>query len=768
MNSLQELNAFGSTSVDFVDQEEYVIDFNIPLENVTGTTLTVAEDSQFNQPEPLVVTSLQSPPNDIKIEVDFSMTEYSPRFFGASLVNTGSNTNIIVSRNRSGVFTISGIKTKSDWDDVFSDVKIQLQGDFNTDFTYTTKVFDNLTFFVEWSNTINIEPEVDFTAPNAIQYDPNLPVSISGFEILDSAENKEYRITIVLDDTTAGSVELGENKSPSVRLTGTKSFINNALANLIYFPSIDYNDNFNLSYKQENITDNVTQADITIPVTSSQTVIERLTFPDVWDPRQFRVEDLPFFVADNTPDATYTLSIVPGPLPNTGIFNKNYSGSIDSLFEPASTFVEGGELTSVVFEDSNIIRYSLFNYQILDSENVAENSTYNVSIVMADPNFGFFTVDSTTQVNVDVSGTKDEVNTILQNATFETTKDFNNPTVFTITFTRFDNDTGSSVIFKNYSRKVFKPLLDENQVFEMGSFRLPDNSSSPFLELTGTKEFINSELNNTTWSTFKEDILDCSFIINFSRKTPFEKDFLVDFNMPIFVKPDEMGQEYKGGFYIGEISLDLNETTTHYLIAADRSQFDDPFDSPVRTDEFSLIWNIPHISDISIAPLSLNDGFTNTNKIINFIEENDVDTESNMAKRFIELEIIRQLRPFNDYYVPARRELDHIYAQAKPTTRDNATNVGINFLSVPSRTENYTLNDPSQTDIDIFKEDGSQSFFGEFENGEPPAPYWSSSQTESSNLANKSVRFDNGDHPEIIRGTSAVGLYRLVRRVEAP
>ena len=79
---------------------------------------------------------------------------------------------------------------------------------------------------------------------------------------------------------------------------------------------------------------------------------------------------------------------------------------------------------------------------------------------------------------------------------------------------------------------------------------------------------------------------------------------------------------------------------------------------------------------------------------------------------------------YNDWYLPAKNELDILYYNLKPTTQTNSTTSGINPNAVPARASNYTAGTPAQTTSALFQTGGAQAFGG-------PNPYWSSSEGSS-------------------------------------
>jgi hypothetical protein len=68
---------------------------------------------------------------------------------------------------------------------------------------------------------------------------------------------------------------------------------------------------------------------------------------------------------------------------------------------------------------------------------------------------------------------------------------------------------------------------------------------------------------------------------------------------------------------------------------------------------------------------------------------------------------------FNDWYLPARNELEILYYNLKPTTAppdNNSTTSGINPNAVPARSSNYTSSVPGQTASTLFRSTGAQAF----------------------------------------------------------
>jgi hypothetical protein len=78
---------------------------------------------------------------------------------------------------------------------------------------------------------------------------------------------------------------------------------------------------------------------------------------------------------------------------------------------------------------------------------------------------------------------------------------------------------------------------------------------------------------------------------------------------------------------------------------------------------------------------------------------------------------------YNDWYLPAKNELEILYFNLKPTTASNNTGSGINPNAVPARASNYTAGSPAQTTSALFA-GGAQAFSAADD-------YWSSSESSS-------------------------------------
>lgn len=163
--------------------------------------------------------------------------------------------------------------------------------------------------------------------------------------------------------------------------------------------------------------------------------------------------------------------------------------------------------------------------------------------------------------------------------------------------------------------------------------------------------------------------------------------------------PSSVGLPYGGGYYAGKI---VTGGVTYALIVAPKAQ-----GGQAGT---KLAWKTSQTTTTGTG--SINDGLGNTNAMI------AAGASAHPAANFCNNLTING---YNDWYLPAKDELEILYRYLKPTTDANSTGFGANSSSVPAK-GNYTTSNPAQTSVTIFRTGNSEGFASDY--------YWAS--TESS------------------------------------
>jgi len=156
-----------------------------------------------------------------------------------------------------------------------------------------------------------------------------------------------------------------------------------------------------------------------------------------------------------------------------------------------------------------------------------------------------------------------------------------------------------------------------------------------------------------------------------------------------------IGALFEGGFFAGLIQLD--DGTRYGLIVAPKAAGEHP----------DTHWNDTYTAIPGAQ--SYNDGFANTEAM--------ADAGSALAVWMQKLRI----GDYEDWYLPSQDELEIIYRNLKPTTRENYcyARSGINLSAVPP-TQPYLPSIPVQTSAEAFRDGGAEAFDDVW--------YWSSTQ----------------------------------------
>jgi hypothetical protein len=152
--------------------------------------------------------------------------------------------------------------------------------------------------------------------------------------------------------------------------------------------------------------------------------------------------------------------------------------------------------------------------------------------------------------------------------------------------------------------------------------------------------------------------------------------------------PAVIGEPFGGGYFAGYISHTEDGSPTHALIVAPRETGATGTGYTLTTN---LQWKTTNTATANTT--SLFDGSANTAAMV---------TEGIANHPAAQFCVNLNIGGFADWYLPARYELEIAYFNLKPTSAANNTLWGINDYSVPKRTANYTLDNPSQTSIIAF------------------------------------------------------------------
>jgi hypothetical protein len=342
VNSLEDLNNYGNTQVEFDDDRTPGVTILPETPNNQAVAIFQSQDSLVpNGTEILEIINYDVA--DVTYTVDTSSIS------GATVVWSNYPNYMTVSNPSVGVFRISGFKSNEDWE-LVKNPTLQLPETQGLDFTYTAFI----TYF--GSNTASWDIDVDITPfdvmnfPTSQSFDNNIATPITGnARIYDVTEN-DIVWTVTLTPSVAASVQSitsagtggttnFNNTTKVFTVTGTRVQVNSHLDSLTFTAPLSAQADFNLVYRATNNTDSRdisrTQLFICNAIRYLGPIGGNISFnEDI----SFTLTNFPL-ITDNDRDGTGTYVYTITPDPTTAVRSMANTGTGGSSSFNASTKV---------------------------------------------------------------------------------------------------------------------------------------------------------------------------------------------------------------------------------------------------------------------------------------------------------------------------------------------------------------------------------------------------------------------------------------------
>ena len=193
---------------------------------------------------------------------------------------------------------------------------------------------------------------------------------------------------------------------------------------------------------------------------------------------------------------------------------------------------------------------------------------------------------------------------------------------------------------------------------------------------------------------------------------------VVFMNQRSFSLPEPaIGDAYQGGFYAGLFSVNANGVATHRLVVASKS-----------VGEFYGSWSPGLATSNGTSEFN---GASNTAAMVAISSPLGTSCSNLVAGGY------------DDWYMPAKKEMEQLYFYFKPDTNQNNTGKGGNGYAVPQRS-NYTSSVPPRTPLSAWQAAGDGSggaqFFNRGTDGSSAPFYWDSTEASSSKAFRREMR----------------------------
>lgn len=250
MNSLEQLNTFSSSTVDYADEA----DFSISLLNLGNQSVSGTEGQDHQLPLGITIVDMISGTSTIFYQVDLSTAPSGVTVQWASLPD-----GVTESTPSSRVSRLTGVSTMAIWDQV-KQPNIIVPRDTAGTFSYTVTFNAGVGNVVSWTVSVSLsaQSELNTLTPTSVTYNEDETYTLTSgqkIQIVDSeTPSSSFTLTATMSNTNAGVLT---STSPAglynfangvLTLSGDRSDINTFLDGLIFVPSPDFDQNFSVVY----------------------------------------------------------------------------------------------------------------------------------------------------------------------------------------------------------------------------------------------------------------------------------------------------------------------------------------------------------------------------------------------------------------------------------------------------------------------------------------------------------------------------------------
>lgn len=251
MQSFNDLNNFSSTSVNYTSANDYVIQYGNNAGNLSTTEFNSSLFKIYKQ-TPLNTFTLPSKDLLINIASNNVTRVNDVQYFG-------TNGNITVWQDTASTWSVTGIRSVDDYNDVFNSTFVGSAANVTGTVDVAFTADDQRGNTRSWTATVTLVPNTLFSAPNSLSFGEDTPVNFSGIQITDNYPTAtNYYVEIIpatgklLDRTGNGYVLVN-----SFSLETSKTTMNATLLNYNFAPAADSTANTSMFVKVRRTADNL-------------------------------------------------------------------------------------------------------------------------------------------------------------------------------------------------------------------------------------------------------------------------------------------------------------------------------------------------------------------------------------------------------------------------------------------------------------------------------------------------------------------------------
>jgi hypothetical protein len=233
MQSYNDLNNYSATPVNYATSADYAITFGANQGNLSTTEF---EGGYFLIYKRVPLTVFSDVSKDLLVTISTSTVGkvIAPVYFG-------TNTNVKIWQSTPQSWTITGIRTVANYDDVFANTYLGLASGSTGTADIVFLIDDQISTTRTYTATVTIVPNTLFSFTPTIAFAEDTLASFGNLTITDSVpQTTDYTVNLTPIDSALGKIKVvGGALSNTYSFTGTKTAVNNSLANVRFAPGAD-------------------------------------------------------------------------------------------------------------------------------------------------------------------------------------------------------------------------------------------------------------------------------------------------------------------------------------------------------------------------------------------------------------------------------------------------------------------------------------------------------------------------------------------------
>ncbi len=256
MNSFQDLNLFSNTSVNYGSYTSYAIAFG----NSAGNTSQAEyQGAAFLIPKQVALTTFTDPIKDLLLNISAV-----PGNSIIAPVYLGSNPNVAVFTQGTGQYSVIGVRSVSDYNELFGNLYVDTPDTSLTPFVLTANVNDQFGNTRSWTSNVTLTVNPGFTITGNLTYDEDTRRGITNITLQDPGGNAtpSYNLTFSTANANVGMMQYDSGVvTDAANVVITKQIARSALQVQIdsgffkFVPAADYTGNTQVQYVQQRSDD---------------------------------------------------------------------------------------------------------------------------------------------------------------------------------------------------------------------------------------------------------------------------------------------------------------------------------------------------------------------------------------------------------------------------------------------------------------------------------------------------------------------------------